>query len=44
MSNAATIMSARETARRVASHALTAEAAVKTSLAAIAAREPAVGA
>ena len=44
MSNAAPIMSARETARLVASHALTAEAAVKTSLAAIAAREPAVGA
>lgn len=44
MSNAAPIMTARETARRVASHALTAEAAVQVSLAAIAAREPAVGA
>ena len=41
MSNAATIMSAREAAGLVASHALTAEAAVRTSLAAIVTGPPA---
>ncbi len=44
MSHAAKAITARETVRRIAAGALTAEAAVRTCLDAIAAREPAVGA